>query len=149
MDGVSTVANLVTKVPKGQGWVVGGDWNITEEEELKYQLVSKDLAGLGSVSHLVGCKKCRGTHNYRKDWSFLDMLVFSPQFLNAEHKGRFRLVPDSITTPKWGLDQTKASGRPKRFDPKKREGVADHFPIYAELELQSADHLERKSEKRD
>lgn len=135
-DGVQTVVNLVKALPTDHYWVVGGDWNITADEEERTKLVSEKLSSIGKVSHLVGCKTCKGTHNYRKDWSFLDMLVFSPNLFEANSKAK--VVIDSITIPKWGEDQAKASGRPKRFDPKKGSGAADHFPIYAEIEIDNS-----------
>lgn len=132
-DGVNTIVQLVKAVPSDRYWVVGGDWNITAEEEDKSKLVSETLSSIGRVSHLVGCKSCKGTHNYRKDWSFLDMLVFSPNLFDLDSKTK--VITDSITIPRWGEDQAKASGRPKRFDPIEGSGAADHFPIYAEIEV--------------
>lgn len=133
-DGVETIKTLVSKIPESDYWVVGGDWNITYSENEKSGLVSKDLASIGHVTHLVGCQKCKGTHNYRKDWSFLDMMVFSKNFKGTDKAQGYKLKPESITVPMWGPGQAKASGRPYRFDPEKHKGVADHFPIYAEIE---------------
>lgn len=135
-DSVQTIIELVSKVPKDRYWVVGGDWNITYDEDQKSGLVSKDLASVGLVSHIVGCKKCKGTHNYRKDWSFLDILVFSKNF--SEASSNWKLVPDSIEVPRWGEDQAYRSGRPKRFNAEQLTGVSDHFPIYGEIELAPA-----------
>jgi hypothetical protein len=133
VDAVNTVKKLVSKVPSDRYWIVGGDWNITADEDERTGLVTKSFSEIGLVSHLVGCKKCKGTHNYRKDWSFLDILVFSKNF--ADEKSPLKLVKESITVPQWGPDQAKWSGRPKRFDPEDGSGVSDHFPIYAEIEL--------------
>jgi len=132
-DAVNTVKKLVAKVPPDRFWVIGGDWNITAEEDERTGLVTQQLNEIGLVSHLVGCKRCKGTHNFRKDWSFLDILVFSKKFANPESP--LKLVPESITVPQWGKNQAKWSGRPQRFDPEKRTGVSDHFPIYAEIEV--------------
>lgn len=132
-DAVDNIIKLVKKVPADRYWVVGGDWNITRYEDELSGLVSKQLAEVGLVSHLVGCKNCKGTHNYRKDWSFLDILLFSKKF--EEPGSPIKLVRDSIVTPQWGPDQTKWSGRPYRFDAEKLVGVSDHFPIYAEFEI--------------
>jgi endonuclease/exonuclease/phosphatase family metal-dependent hydrolase len=132
-DAVKTIKKLVAKVPPDRFWVVGGDWNITAEEDERSGLVSQQLNQIGLVSHLVGCKRCKGTHNYRKDWSFLDILVFSKNFASTD--SALKLVFESITVPQWGKHQSKWSGRPQRFNPKNGTGVSDHFPIYAEIEV--------------
>jgi len=132
-DAVNNIKNLVSKVPVDRFWVVGGDWNITAEEDEQTGLISKTLSEFGLVSHIYGCKECRGTYNYRKDWNFLDILLFSKNL--SQENSPLKLVADSITVPQWGPKQAKRSGRPYRFDPEKGEGISDHFPIYGEIEF--------------
>jgi endonuclease/exonuclease/phosphatase family metal-dependent hydrolase len=128
---------ILRTLPKEDLWIVGGDFNITGLEDDREGFVSKKLAGEGLVSHLVGCRKCKGTHNYRGVWDFLDILVFSPHFSPSRGPNSpVRLIKDSIWTPNSAANQLDRSGRPWRFDELNKAGVSDHLPIYAEFELQ-------------
>jgi exonuclease III len=144
---VEVLEQLVAQVPPGRPWVIGGDWNISSKEEDKTGLISKRLNSLGLVSHLVGCQDCKGTYNHQKHWSFFDIFIFSrnqeleevmdssmERAIGSE-KSVWRLIPESITIANKASQQTQVTGRPKRFDPKTGEGVSDHFPIYAEVEI--------------
>ena len=73
--------SIIRKKPKDSFIIVGGDFNISRSEEAKYGLY-KSLSGEYLVSHIVGCKDCRGTNYYhtKRSWSFLDALVFSKNF---------------------------------------------------------------------
>lgn len=126
------LSKLIQSIDSHVYWIIGGDFNINVFEDSEHRLVERYLEPLGLVSHKVGCHRCRGTHNYRKTWSFLDMLVFSPLFEGPPLK----LNKSSITTPMWAKNQTRLSGRPRRFDPENpHEGVSDHLPIYAEVDV--------------
>src|SRR5690606_3991404 len=57
--------------------ILGGDLNITHEEEQEARFFSDTFSKVAEVSHLVGCKSCAGTHSYHQNWSFLDVLMFS------------------------------------------------------------------------
>lgn len=75
-------------------FILGGDLNITTEEEAKTGFFSQHLSSVGIVLHLHGCKNCLGTYNYKGAWSFLDTLIVSknmsadkgnaPYFINLE-----------------------------------------------------------------
>ena len=58
-------------------WIALGDFNITSQEERDLGIYSQ-LNNDWYVSHLDGCKKCKGTFFYSQDgtWSFLDAIVF-------------------------------------------------------------------------
>lgn len=109
-----------------QSWIVGGDFNITKEEDEKSLLISGQMARYGIVSHFIGCKNCRGTHFYKNKWSFLDMLYFD-----------FRLSSQGVSVLNESI-QIVSSGvnRPNRFNPAKGQGASDHFPIYARLKVE-------------
>lgn len=129
---ITFAKKLMTEYQKKNRFVVlGGDLNITKEEEEKHQFFSTQLSEVGQVSHIVGCKQCEGSHNYRGGWSFLDVLVFS----NNLNQSGYQLMPESITVVK-SKNHTKPNGTPRRFDAEKKEGVADHFPLYSRLKLQ-------------
>jgi endonuclease/exonuclease/phosphatase family metal-dependent hydrolase len=133
-DAVATVLKLAEQVPEDHYWVFGGDWNITAEEDENTGLVTKALAQKGLVSHKIGCKNCRGSHNYQRHWSFLDILFFSPKF----KEGPLQLDSNSITTPMWAEGQMRISGRPLRYSHEEKTGVSDHLPIYSEIKIISS-----------
>lgn len=116
---------------KGQAVIAGGDLNTTDEEEKDFGYFSKILAQGGSVSHLVGCAQCKGTHSYKGGWSYLDVLAFSP---NLPEAAGLTLVPESLQVVRTPVN-TKRNGTPLRFDEGKREGVSDHFPLYSRLKI--------------
>ncbi|MCE3010456.1 MAG: hypothetical protein LW875_07575 [Proteobacteria bacterium] len=130
--------NTLIKQMKARGekalTVAGGDFNITEVENLKTGLFSKTLGSEFLVSHLVGCQTCEGSHYYRGEWSFLDALVFSKAFSSISSSS-WVLDVNSIQTPKMGKYQLFEDGSPARFSATHSVGVSDHLPIYAEIHL--------------
>ena len=59
-------------------WIALGDFNITSQEEKELGIYSQ-LNNDWYVSHLDGCKKCKGTFFYSQDgtWSFLDAVSYT------------------------------------------------------------------------
>ena len=131
-DAIQTLRALVSQKKPDDLWVIGGDWNISSVEEEKYAFFSRQMSEVGVVSHLVGCSSCPGTHYYKHHWEFLDILVFSKNFL--EKTNPYFLVRESIQTPHSARDQILKSGAPQHFDPKTGKGISDHLPIFAEFE---------------
>lgn len=128
---VQFAKNLMMEYQKtGKSVVFGGDLNIIAAEEASKFYFKNELSQAGDVSHLVGCKQCPGSHNYRGDWSFLDVLVFSK---NLKETG-FELLPESIHVVQTPIN-TNADGTPKRYDPATGIGVADHLPMYARIKI--------------
>jgi len=115
---------------QGRAVIMGGDLNIIAEEEQEHGYFSKIFSTAGQVSHLVGCKTCEGTHNYKGHWSFLDIQVFGNGLKNSQ----LELIPESITVVKVA-HHMKRNGTPLRFDEEEKSGVSDHFPIYSRLKL--------------
>ena len=116
---------------KGRAVIAGGDMNITATEEGRNGYFSKTLSQVGPVSHLVGCDHCKGSHNYKGEWSFLDVIVYA----NSISKVGLALIPESIQVVK--TPDNSIHGSPLRFDDEKKEGVADHFPLYSRLKISS------------
>ncbi|WP_409477518.1 endonuclease/exonuclease/phosphatase family protein [Pseudobdellovibrio sp. HCB154] len=117
---------------KGRAVIAGGDMNTTATEEGRNGYFSKIFSQAGPVSHLVGCDHCKGSHNYKGEWSFLDVMVYG----NSISKAGLTLIPESIQvviTP-----DNSIHGSPLRFDDEKKEGVADHFPLYSRLKISSS-----------
>lgn len=115
---------------EGRTVILGGDLNIIATEEAKHSYFKNILSETTDVSHLVGCKQCSGSHNYRGEWSFLDVLAFSK---NLKSLG-FELIPESILVVKspFNVDD---NGLPMRFDEKTLHGVTDHLPVYARVRI--------------
>lgn len=116
---------------QGRAVIAGGDLNTIGEEEEDYGYFSKILSQAGQVSHLVGCKQCQGTHNYKGEWSFLDVIVYGN---NLPSVGGLELIPESIDVVKAPV-HTKPNGTPIRFDEVGKVGVSDHFPLYSRLRI--------------
>lgn len=130
---VTALSQLIQEQAAQGPVVASGDFNITRVEEQETRFFGEKFSSVSMVSHLVGCKTCEGTHNYRRDWSFLDVMLFSKN-LGPDGNSGYELKTDSITVIRkdplhlWG-------DYPKRFKPEKKEGVSDHFPLYARLGL--------------
>ena len=129
---------------KGNAVIAGGDLNTTEEEEADFGYFSKILAQGGSVSHLVGCKQCKGTHSYKGGWSFLDVIAYSP---NLPQAAGLTLIPESIEVVRTPVN-SKRNGTPLRFDDEKREGASDHFPLYSRLKITTPAEVEKAPSKK-
>lgn len=114
----------------GRAVIAAGDMNTIDVEDKSHGIFSNILSQAGGVSHLVGCKSCDGTHNYKGNWSFLDVIVFG----NKLSTSGYELIPESLTVVKTP-DNSKPNGTPLRFDENNRSGVADHFPLFAKLKI--------------
>lgn len=112
--------------------VLGGDLNITHEEETNHKILASTLGQVGGISHMIGCKSCDGTHNYRRSWSFLDIQVYSKALL-PEGSGSYKILPDTIDVIRYNDIHLSKGKYPKRWDYERLDGVSDHFPLYARL----------------
>lgn len=115
---------------QGRAVIMGGDLNIIDTEETDFGYFSKIFSTAGQVSHLVGCKSCAGTHNYKGHWSFLDVMIYG----NGLIKNGFELIPDSLQVVKVS-HHMKRNGAPLDFKETEKEGVSDHFPLYSRLKI--------------
>lgn len=116
--------------------VAAGDFNITHEEEQNQKYYKNILEPVGAVSHFIGCKDCKGTHNYRRSWSFLDAHVYS-QALLEKGTGSYRLLPETIDVISYSPVHLKKGKYPNRWDHSKMDGVSDHFPLYVRIKKRS------------
>ncbi len=105
-----------------------GDFNITDIEDQETGFISKELAQIGKISHLVGCQHCEGTHSYRQSWSFLDLI------LSGTKNTSIQIIPESVTTIKNSINSDQY-GRPIRFSADKKIGVSDHLPLFARFHI--------------
>ena len=125
---------LMSKLPKGELAIAGGDFNISSEEDARFNLFRDRLQQKWLVSHYIGCGQCVGTHNYRGSWSFLDALLFQPS-MGPNGDSKWQVVPKSIHVFKESRFQTSQYMTPARFDERKPVGVSDHYPMIAEIVL--------------
>ena len=74
----------------------------------------------------------KGTTYYppRQSWSFLDMILF---LNHTPRKSSWKLDAESIQIINGYENQKRENGTPKSYDPEKRVGVSDHWPVYVEL----------------
>lgn len=127
----------VKDLPKDRLVIAAGDFNITHLENIRENLIEKWMKPLFLVSHEIGCNHCEGTHNYRGEWSFLDMMFFSKNLQLMEGKKGWAVLPESITTITTSRFQIQSSSfTPSRFGGgKDTTGVSDHLPLMAVLRL--------------
>lgn len=106
-----------------------GDFNLSSKDDTKFNIYSNQQ-DVWYVSHLEGCKGCKGTHyySYDKTWSFLDAI-----FVSRDRGITFN--NKSIQLHKTEFNSYADSGRPIRFNAKAKKGVSDHFAVVAEIKL--------------
>ena len=111
-----------------------GDFNTTSTEDEREQMLDRLARPGWTVAHDLGCGDCRGTYYYRPDdnWSFLDMILFSPA---RGAKTTAGIRADSVTIANEIASQVTAAGTPRRHDSATGTGVSDHWPIVATIEL--------------
>ena len=118
---------LLSLMQKKSNFVVaGGDFNITKSEEEENGYLKNFMNNGFEVSHFYGCPGCEGTHNYKKSWSFLDVLIFSK---NMDRYG-IKVEPQQIDVIRYNPQHLYRGKYPRYFDTKDLTGASDHFPIY-------------------
>lgn len=123
---------LKAALPAGVLAIAAGDFNVSHDEDQRSGLISTILANDWTVSHLVGCKTCKGTEVYKREWSFLDDLSFSPAMNEKSGTATWLLDTASVQVPHTVPEHVNKFGEPARFEPP-ASGVSDHWPIYAEI----------------
>ena len=109
--------------------VAMGDFNVTSEEEANLEIF-KDQSIIWTISHFEGCAECKGTYYYepKDDWSFLDAILIS--------KGRG--ISFDINSIDVLINQSNTfenSFKPMGFNAVSMEGVSDHFPVVARVNI--------------
>jgi len=126
---------LRAALPPDRDAFAAGDFNTTSAEDREQDLLGRFVRPFWTVAHEVGCNGCRGTSYYapRDDWSFLDMILWSPAAVRGE-KTTWDLRIDSVHIANRAPDQTRADGTPWRFEMPGGSGVSDHWPVVAVIE---------------
>ena len=125
---------LLAALPDNQPAFAGGDFNTTRSEDAEKHLLDTWARPHWTVAHDIGCQDCKGTHYYARadDWSFLDMIFL------AEARGKnttAAIRADSVQIANGNPAQVTSNGTPLRFDADRRQGVSDHWPMIATIEL--------------
>lgn len=135
---LNQVIHLISQKPKDDLVIVGGDFNITKNEDEKNKYL-ESLQKKFLISHFVGCKFCKGTNYFhpRRSWSFLDVLIFSNHF--KDPKFNWILNVDSVRVFNTNLYQNNKWGSPMKFEGgKHQKGISDHWPLLADIVLNSS-----------
>ncbi len=130
--------SVVERLPKDRSTVVGGDFNVSGEEDAR-DSVYKNLSPDFLVSQLVADTIYPGTNYFppKREWSYLDALLFTKNLARDADRSiasKWQLEPATIQTLRVGSFQVDSEGRPVRMvvgkDPR---GVSDHLPLIARL----------------
>ncbi len=121
---------ILSLMKKTSGFsVAGGDLNVTKTEEEENGYFKKFNENGFEVSHFFGCPGCEGTYNYKKSWSFLDVLIFPKDF----SKFGFSIKPEHIDVVRYNPNYLYRDKYPKYFNSKDLTGASDHFPLYLRM----------------
>ncbi len=114
--------------------LAGGDFNTTSDEDAGEKLLDLYARPHWTLAHDLGCGDCRGSYFYARDarWSFLDMILLSPA-RGAKTTVQFR--GDSVRIANRFPPQVSENGTPERFNSATGDGVSDHWPVVATIEL--------------
>ena len=128
---------LRSALPADRPAFAAGDFNTTSIEDRDEAMLERFARQQWIVAHEVGCDGCKGTSYYarRDDWSFLDMILWSPASSSGEN-ATWALRADSVRIANRAPGQVRPDGTPWRFEMPGGEGVSDHWPVVAVIETE-------------
>ena len=126
---------LRSELPPGRDAFAAGDFNTTALEDREEEMLDRFVRPYWTVAHEVGCAGCKGTSYFapRNDWSFLDMILWSPATARGE-KATWKLRADSVRIANDAPGQKRPDSTPRRFEMPRGSGVSDHWPVVASIE---------------
>ena len=126
---------LRARLPEDRDAFAAGDFNTTALEDREKDMLARFARPYWTVTHEVGCDGCKGTSYYapRDDWSFLDMILWSPASASGENT-TWRLSADSVRIANTTPSQVRPDGTPWRFEMPRGAGVSDHWPVVVTIE---------------
>ena len=126
---------LRSELPPDRDAFAAGDFNTTALEDREQDMLERFVRPYWTVAHEVGCAGCKGTSYYapRDDWSFLDMILWSPAEIRGEN-ATWDLRADSVRIANAAPGQKRADGTPRRFEMPGGSGVSDHWPVVVTIE---------------
>ena len=126
---------LRANLPPDRDAFAAGDFNTTAVEDREKDMLARFARPYWTVAHEVGCDGCKGTSYYapRDDWSFLDMILWSPA-TDRGGNATWELRADSIRIANAAPGQVRRDGTPWRFEMPAGSGVSDHWPLIVTIE---------------
>ena len=126
---------LRAELPPDRDAFAAGDFNTTSVEDRDKDMLGRFARPSWAVTHEIGCRSCKGTSYYapRDDWSFLDMILWSPAAGRGEN-ATWRLRADSVRIANAAPGQKRPDGTPWRFQMPAGVGVSDHWPVVVTIE---------------
>ena len=126
---------LRAALPPDRDAFAAGDFNTTAVEDREQDMLDRFVRPYWTAAHEVGCDGCKGTSYYapRDDWSFLDMILWSPAADRGEN-ATWGLRADSVRIANAAPGQVRPNGTPWRFEMPAGAGVSDHWPILVTIE---------------
>lgn len=126
---------LRASLPPDRDAFAAGDFNTTAREDREKDMLARFVRPFWTVAHEVGCDGCQGTSYYapRDDWSFLDMILWSPATKRGE-KATWNLRAESVRIAAAAPGQLRADGTPWRFEVAAGAGISDHLPLVVTIE---------------
>jgi endonuclease/exonuclease/phosphatase family metal-dependent hydrolase len=131
----SALNTLRAGLPADRDAFAAGDFNTTSREDREEDMLGRFARPYWTVAHEVGCDGCKGTSYYapRDDWSFLDMILWSPAKDRGEN-ATWVLRAESVRIAAAAPGQLRPDGTPWRFEMPGRAGVSDHLPLVVTIE---------------
>ncbi|HEY5643713.1 MAG TPA: endonuclease/exonuclease/phosphatase family protein [Woeseiaceae bacterium] len=122
-------------LPVDRDAFAAGDFNTTSREDGEKDMLGRFARPFWTVTHEVRCDGCKGTSYYarRDDWSFLDMILWSPASDRGEN-ATWNLRADSVRIANAAPGQRRPDGTPWRFEMPGGAGVSDHWPVVITIE---------------
>jgi len=123
---------LRASLPSDRNTFAAGDFNTTGSEDRELGMLERFVKPHWTAAHEL-CAGCKGTQYYAPDdsWSFLDMILYSP---GRSENATWSIRANSVHIANQYAQQVTKEGTPLRFDPLRRVGVSDHWPVQLALE---------------
>jgi endonuclease/exonuclease/phosphatase family metal-dependent hydrolase len=127
--------SLRANLPPDRDAFAAGDFNTTAVEDRNKDMLGRFARPYWTVAHEAGCDDCKGTSYFapRDDWSFLDMILWSPA-ANRGENATWTLRADSVRIANAAPGQVRPDGTPWRFEMPAGSGVSDHWPLVVTIE---------------
>lgn len=125
---------LKSALPEGRAAFAAGDFNTTSTEDREKSMLEKYARQNWVVVHEQGSVSSKGTSYYAEadNWSFLDMILWSPARKDSD--ATWRLREGSVQVENHVAAQVHGS-TPARFELPDGSGVSDHWPLLFSIEL--------------
>ena len=126
---------LKSELPAARPAFAAGDFNTAPREDRAKNMLERHARHSWTVVHELGCGDCKGTYYYAPtdDWSFLDMILWSPGG-DRGAQATWNIRNNSVYVANRSPDQVLENGTPARFQLPEGTGVSDHWPLVMTIE---------------